>query len=49
MYKVIIPSYNRSETLKNKTLLYLQKTNISPKNIFIYVANEEEKIYINAH
>jgi len=43
MYKVIIPSYNRSETLKNKTLLYLQKTNISPKNIFIYVANEEEK------
>ena len=43
MYKLIIPTYKRAETLKNKTMAYLKKTNINPKNIFIYVANKEEK------
>ena len=43
MYKLIIPTYKRAETLKNKTMAYLKKTNINAKNIFIYVANKEEK------
>lgn len=42
-YKLIIPSYKRHKTIKEKTLNYLSKTNISPKNIFIYVANEDDK------
>jgi len=44
MYKLIIPSFKRHKTLKEKTLNYLLQTNIPSKNIFIYVANEEEKI-----
>lgn len=42
-YKIAIPSYKRTETLKNKTLKLLDKYNISPKDIYIFVANSEEK------
>ena len=42
-YKIAIPSYKRTETLKNKTLKLLHKYNISPKNIYIFVANSKEK------
>lgn len=42
-YKIVIPSYNRAETLSNKTIKILQKHKIDPKNVYIFVANEEEK------
>jgi len=43
MYKIIVPSFKRHKTLKDKTLNYLSKTNVDKNNIYIYVANEEEK------
>ena len=41
-YVIAIPSYNRYETLKNKTINYLKKQNIPIENIYIFVANKEE-------
>lgn len=38
-----IPSYNRVNTLKEKTLSVLQEYKISPSKIYIFVANEEQK------
>lgn len=43
-YKIVIPSYNRAETLANKSIKILQKHNIDPKNVHIFVASEEEKL-----
>jgi len=40
---VVIPSYNRVETLKEKTLKVLQDYNIPPSKIYVFVANEEQK------
>jgi hypothetical protein len=42
-YKIAIPSYKRAETLRDKTLVLLQKYNIPPELIYIFVADEEEK------
>jgi hypothetical protein len=42
-YKIVIPSYNRADTLTNKTIKILQRQHIDPKNVYIFVANEEEK------
>lgn len=42
-YKIAIPSYQRENTLANKTIKILQKHNINPNNVSIFVANEEEK------
>lgn len=42
-YKVVIPTYKRSETLRDKTLALLQKYEIPPERIYIFVADEEEK------
>ena len=42
-YLVAIASYNRPETLKNKTMNVLEKNNIDPKKIHIFVANNKEK------
>jgi hypothetical protein len=42
-YVVCIPSYNRAELLNMKTLNTLQKHNINPLKIFIYVSSVEEK------
>jgi hypothetical protein len=42
-YKIVIPSYNRADTLANKSIKILQKHGIDPKNVYIFVANEEEK------
>jgi hypothetical protein len=42
-YNIVIPSYNRADTLANKTIKLVQKHNIDPKNVYIFVANEEEK------
>ena len=42
-YKIVIPSYNRADTLANKSIKILQRNNINPKDVYIFVANEEEK------
>ena len=45
-YVVVIPSYNRVDTITKKTLNTLKVNKISPSRIYIFVANkEEEKIY----
>ena len=43
MYKIAIPSYKRVDVLASKTLAYLKKTNISLDNVYLFVANEQEK------
>jgi hypothetical protein len=40
---VVIPSYNRVDTLKDKTLRVLQEYNIPKSKIYVFVANEEQK------
>lgn len=40
---VVIPSYNRVETLKEKTLKVLQDYKIPASKIYLFVANEEQK------
>jgi hypothetical protein len=42
-YKVAIPSYDRAEILRDKTLKTLISQNIKPDKIDIFVANEEEE------
>lgn len=42
-YIIAIPSYQRVDTLKNKTLQTLQLNNIDKEKIHIFVANEQEK------
>jgi len=41
-YKIAIPSYQRSETLKNKTLAMLQRHKIDKGRIHVFVASQEE-------
>ena len=41
-YVIAIPSYNRSNTLRDKTLEMLQRYKINKDIIYIFVANEEE-------
>lgn len=43
MYKVAIPSYKRAEPLLTKTLPTLIKGKVKSSNIFIFVADKEEK------
>lgn len=43
-YKIVIPSYKRTETLKNKTLKVLESYNIPKEKIEIWVANTAEYI-----
>jgi len=43
MYEVALPSYNRAETLRDKTLAMLTHYKIDPKHIRVFVANAEEK------
>jgi len=40
---VVIPSYNRVDTLKEKTLKVLQDHKIPASKIYVFVANEEQK------
>jgi hypothetical protein len=40
---VVIPSYNRVETLKEKTLKVLQEYKIPASKIYVFVANAEQK------
>jgi hypothetical protein len=41
-YKIVIPTYNRAETLKNKTLNLLETEKINKDNIYIFFANQKE-------
>ena len=43
MWKVAIPSYNRSSVLRNKTLPFLAKHRVPPEDITIFVASEDER------
>lgn len=40
---VVVPSYNRVDGFKNKTLKTLQYHKIDPTKIYLFVANEEQK------
>jgi hypothetical protein len=42
-WKVVVPSYNRVEGFKTKTLSTLKYHKIEPKRIYLFVANEEQK------
>lgn len=43
---VVVPSYNRVEIFKKKTLAVLKEYNIPAEKIYVFVANEEqEKLY----
>lgn len=42
-YKIVIPTYQRYDLAKKKTLAFLQSHNIPKDRIYVFVANEEEK------
>lgn len=42
-YKIAIPSYKRADTLINKTLAYLKRTNVNMAKVFVFVANHQEE------
>lgn len=45
-YVIVIPSYKRAETLRDKSLVLLAEYGIEPERIYIFVANkDEEKVY----
>ena len=44
-YKIAIPSHNRSNIIKSKTLAFLSKHNIPKDNIYIFVAEDEIATY----
>jgi len=41
-YHIAIPSYQRSNLIKEKTLAYLLKTDVDPKSITVFLANNKE-------
>jgi len=45
MYKIAIPSYSRSDIIKNKTLNTLERFNVSISLIYIFVVQEEYDLY----
>lgn len=47
-YIIVVPSYNRVEIFKKKTLAFLQKHNIGSDKINVFVANEEQKSVYNS-
>jgi hypothetical protein len=42
-WKVVIPSYNRPECFKNKTLAVLKYHNIPATNIYLFVSDDKQK------
>ena len=47
-YIICIPSYKRAVVCKERTLTALNKNNIDPKKIYVYVANKEDyELYKN--
>ena len=47
-YIIVVPSYNRVDIFKKKTLAFLKKHNIGSDKIFVFVANEEQKSVYNS-
>ena len=47
-FKIVIPSYNRVEILKERTLSFLEKHKINKDSIYIFVVREEYDKYANA-
>jgi len=48
-YKIVIPTYKRSDIINNRTLKILKESDIEPSIIYIFVANQEEyDLYTNA-
>ena len=43
-YVIAIPSYNREENIKKATLNMLDINNIDPSRVYIFVANNSEKM-----
>jgi hypothetical protein len=43
MYRIAIPSYQRAETLRDKTLAYLKRCGIEPSMVDVFIATDEEK------
>lgn len=41
-YNIAIPSYKRAETVRTKTLALLEKYKVDPKNVKIFVADDNE-------
>lgn len=41
-FRIAVPTYNRPETIKNKTLSYLENCDIDKQYIDVFVADEEE-------
>ena len=41
-YQIAIPSYQRANTIKQKTLRLLQRYKVDPERVTIFVANDEE-------
>ena len=42
-YQIAIPSYKRSHLIRSKVLAFLERQNIDPKKVTIFVANEKER------
>lgn len=42
-YQIAIPSYKRSHLIKAKVLAFLERQNIDPKRVTIFVANDKER------
>jgi hypothetical protein len=42
-WKVVVPSYNRPEGFRDKTLATLKFHQVPPSSIYLFVANEEQK------
>ena len=42
-YQIAIPSYKRSHLIKAKVLAFLERQNIDPKRVTIFVANEKQR------
>ena len=42
--KFVIPSYQRAEQLKSKTLAYLEEQSVDPKSIYVFVRTDDNNL-----
>ena len=42
-YKICIPTYKRSHAIGNKTLSFLEKHNIDPEKVYIFLSDPDER------
>ena len=47
--KIVIPSYNRPDILKQKTLKFLLEENYAPEDIYIFLKNDEQHVLYQQH